>query len=371
MAYRQYIRTLEKSFYVSTDQPEQDRFLTAAQVAEWLNVSTAWVRDHCTRKQPRLPLYASAALYGFVSPIFDASSQNMLAQINQHQVSCLLSKGRHMGRDRHQEGRVELVGKQTKKWRGHFYQYVLVDGTEVRKHKTVTLGLKSALRKWEAENKLQGIIQAETGNGKAKPDSSVTLAWFWENRYQPMKSGKWKRSTASKMTSLLKVHVLPAFGQMSLDQIDRFQLQTHLNKLADKDLSYSIVQKVHTHVKAILEEAVEQEFLTKNPARKLEIPKTKAKCERFLTVPELELLSVHLPTRRDRLIVRLCVLCALRPGELFALRLNDLTEGSLRIDESIWQGHCDTPKTDSSAASVVITESLQQELSWWSQSTQS
>jgi predicted DNA-binding transcriptional regulator AlpA len=35
---------------------QQDRFLTSRQVAQWLNVSEAWVRDHSTRKQPRLPV---------------------------------------------------------------------------------------------------------------------------------------------------------------------------------------------------------------------------------------------------------------------------------------------------------------------------
>lgn len=91
-----------------------------------------------------------------------------------------------MGRTRHQDGRVELTGKRVKQWRGYYYRYVLVDGKEIRQHKSVTLGLKSALKKWEAEQKLQQIIQAETGDGTPRPDSSVTFGWFWESRYKPM-----------------------------------------------------------------------------------------------------------------------------------------------------------------------------------------
>jgi len=31
------------------------RLLTPNEVAEWLGVSAAWVRDHATRKKPKLP----------------------------------------------------------------------------------------------------------------------------------------------------------------------------------------------------------------------------------------------------------------------------------------------------------------------------
>jgi excisionase family DNA binding protein len=34
---------------------ETTRLLTIADVAQWLGVSKAWVYDHVTRKQPRLP----------------------------------------------------------------------------------------------------------------------------------------------------------------------------------------------------------------------------------------------------------------------------------------------------------------------------
>jgi excisionase family DNA binding protein len=33
----------------------QESLLTTEEVAEWLSVSPGWVRDHATRKQPRLP----------------------------------------------------------------------------------------------------------------------------------------------------------------------------------------------------------------------------------------------------------------------------------------------------------------------------
>jgi excisionase family DNA binding protein len=33
-----------------------ERLLAVREVAEWLGVSEAWVRDHCGRKRPHLPV---------------------------------------------------------------------------------------------------------------------------------------------------------------------------------------------------------------------------------------------------------------------------------------------------------------------------
>ena len=35
--------------------PPREKLLTPSEVARWLGVSAAWVRDHATRKQPKLP----------------------------------------------------------------------------------------------------------------------------------------------------------------------------------------------------------------------------------------------------------------------------------------------------------------------------
>ena len=49
-----------------------------------------------------------------------------------------------MGRDRYQEGRVVLVGKRVKKWRGHFYVYQRqAEGPEIRRHRNLLLGFKA------------------------------------------------------------------------------------------------------------------------------------------------------------------------------------------------------------------------------------
>src|SRR5205085_2357575 len=97
-------------------------------------------------------------------------------------------------------------------------------------------------KKWEAEHKLRDIIEKAThGNGPARPDDSVTFRWFWEKRFFPLQ-GKWRRSTKDAVVYVMDHHVLPKFGSLSLRDLDRFQLQSHVNDLANT-YSRSVVEK--------------------------------------------------------------------------------------------------------------------------------
>jgi integrase len=267
-----------------------------------------------------------------------------------------------VAKSRHQEGRVEEAGKKIRKWRGHYYVYVQQEnGTEVRRHRVVTLGLKAKLKKYEAEQKLREIITREVGTGGARPDDMVSLEWFWTNRFLPLKT--WRHSTRYVVVHAMKHYVLSRFGDVRLCDLRKFDLQAHINKLAE-NYSKSIVGKACTWIRAVLEEAVEQEYLRKNPARKLVMPPTRATCKRFLTPEEYrKMLSVL--TGRDRLIFRLFVFCAFRPGELFALRWRSFLSYALRIEEAVYHGKLGTPKTKGSAGLVTLPQSLAEELKAW------
>lgn len=49
----------------STETSDTRPLLTVTDVAERLSVSPAWVRDHATRKQPRIPAMKMGALLRF------------------------------------------------------------------------------------------------------------------------------------------------------------------------------------------------------------------------------------------------------------------------------------------------------------------
>jgi integrase len=69
----------------------------------------------------------------------------------------------------------------------------------------------------------------------------------------------------------------------------------------------------------------------------IELTPTRETCKRFLTKAEYHKLLDELHGR-DRLIFRLFILCAFRPGELFPLRWRCFTNGCRRIEEAVYQG---------------------------------
>ena len=276
----------------------------------------------------------------------------------------ILSARRNMGRDRYQEGRVQLVGRSVKKWRGHFYVYEKQsDGCEIRRHRNIFIGFKSKMDKGQAKQRLREIITRETQDVPRAP-VNVTLRWFYENRFLPQKEEQWKITSRPKTKRFIANYLLKRFGDFLLSDLDKFTLQTYLNQLAP-NFSKSVLAKTRVYLNSILDEAVELEFLIKNPARKLVVPKSgKKTATKHLTPDQIPVILFHL-SNRDRLIVRMFLVLGLRPGELFALRWNDKDQNSLRIDSSITDGIEVETKTEGSDAAVWLPVSIETELEWW------
>jgi integrase len=271
-----------------------------------------------------------------------------------------------MARDRYQRGRVEETGKRVKKWKGHYYVYLKApDGSEIRAHRGVTLGLKSEMKKWEAQSKLQEIIDKSTDGSTLNPSPACTFRWFWEQRYRPLKEPTWKASSAPKMVYAISRYIVQPFADVPLAELTRFELQKHLNSMAEK-YSRSVVLNFRTYAKAILDEAVEQQFIARNPAGRLELPKTRKPSRRALGMEEIAQL-LETMSGRDRLIVRMFLILGLRPGELFALRRDDrVGPNQIRIDESLApKTGIVEPKSEASDAFVWLPASLAMELDFW------
>ena len=389
--------------------PAVEKLLTARQVSERLGVSVCWVRDHATRSRPRLPVvrlgprtvrFVATDIERFTLGVSmnnnaaDSASAVDLARLiqglpqtrrEQLQLEiegeviaragiaeptgrppieeCLRKAARGGGRDRHQRGRVEAVGTRVKKWRGHYYIYERQpDGSEVRHHKTVTLGLKASLKKWEAQAELQKIIDRATGGGSI-PAGEITLEWFWRERFLPMKSPAWKSSSRGETIKNIERYVVAQLGEIPLASIDKFTVQTHLNKLAEK-FGHSVVEKARIWSRAILEEAVDQDFLRKNPARKLVVPETKRVVRKVVDAAAIAEAFPRLPIR-ERLMLRLALVLGLRPGEILGLRWNDVFPQSIRVDEEALDGKMYSPKTEASISHVWLPAEVAAELEEW------
>lgn len=173
----------------------------------------------------------------------------------------------------HQAGWVVLRGK---KWYGYFRRRVLDLQTERERADTVCiqLGLKPQMTKFEARETLRAEINKQTGqnpNERPRKDGSVSFGWFVRNRYLPLREGDWRPETAKIKKIQIEQDLLAKFEEVPLEMLDKFMLQTHLNNLATR-LSQDRVKHARSYLKSIFDEAIDQQFLVSDPARKLKVP---------------------------------------------------------------------------------------------------
>ena len=267
--------------------------------------------------------------------------------------------GAHMARPRRQHG---WLSAEKGKWVAHWFAYVRLDnGKEVRRRRDRVLDLKSKMPRWRAEERLQELVSADPCTFSALPDPNTKLRWFWENRFLPLAQARWKRSTLASFPYLVERHILDKFGDLPLQKLSQFEFQDHLNKLGNSH-SRSLVLHVRKLFRQILGEAVEQQYVQRNIALKLSLPKRMRKpSNRFLSLEEIAVLDRDLPSR-ERLIFRLLALLGLRPGELFARRWRDWLGDRFLIEDAVYRGQIDDPKTENSKGFVWLPRILQQNL---------
>ena len=272
----------------------------------------------------------------------------------------------------HQAGWVSLRGK---RWFGYFRQTVLDPETNEERVKKicVKLALKSKMTKGEARDALRIEVTKQTGQnlgGRVLKDSSTTFGWFVRNRYFPLREGDWRPETAKVKKIQIEQDLLAKFEEYPLDSIDRFMLQTHLNNLAER-MSQDRVKQARSYLKSIFGEIVDQDFLVKDPTRKLKTPRNlRPKDKQVLTWEQLWL-ALERTTRRDRLLLMLDMTEALRPSELFALRWRSFDDvDTLSITETVYRGKIRPfGKTDGSLTDIHLPPGLAEELRLWKQET--
>ena len=272
----------------------------------------------------------------------------------------------------HQRGTVRL---EHKSWVGYLNLKVLDPNTgesKWKKQRVGVLGAKSQMSKHQAHDELGKIIAQKTG-GTTQPRADeriVTLAWFTRNRFFPLREGStWKEETAAIRKIEIEQDILKLLGDLPLGQIDKVMLQIHLNALAKK-LSQGRVQHARFYLKAIFEEAIEQEFIAKNPARKLIPPNhLRASDTTTLSWDQLRRVLASVPLR-DRILLTLDMTETFRPSELFALRWSgfNMDARTLTVIQTAYKGKLrDFGKTKKSLRKVHLPEGLANELWLWKQ----
>lgn len=245
---------------------------------------------------------------------------------------------------------------------------VVQDGNaagEVRRHRSKVLG---KMTKGEATKHLRAIIDRECGGPGAAPitgDSYATFSWWWTKRYVPLCT--WSKHTRANMDSLFRNHIEPRWGPIALADIAGVDVAAWLQELAD-EYSESLVTDCRTYLKAALQEAVEEDYLRKNPMRRVGLPEMREPSRPVVAMTQLKKLRAAIKTigtLRDVVMFDVLVLTGVRPSEMLALRWEHYRRGADRalfIRQAFVAGELRKTKTKDSRNWVAIPAKLSREI---------
>lgn len=163
-------------------------------------------------------------------------------------------------------------------------------------------------------------------------------------------------------------HLVPEFGNKTMDKIKPIELQVFLNKSAER-YSVDTVKKFKSCLKQMFDDAVFNDYCDKNPAYKLKIykaVKTSQTIEdRIYTPQQIELIETYALKHRFGLDILLLLETGMRRGEMLGLTWDnvDFTNKAIYIkqavaivrDNGIITTNLGTPKNNSSVRAIPIS----------------
>jgi integrase len=193
-------------------------------------------------------------------------------------------------------------------------------------------------------------------------DARLTVAVFvpdWISKALAA-SGR-KRTTQANYAIIARTHLISApFGALTLDRLRPSDIEALLVTKRDAGLSDSTVRLIYTVCRAMLDIAVRDGLMRRNPAAAVKRPTIKRSEARYLTVEEVgRLLEAAKGDRLQPLIV-LMLGTGLRRGEALALHWRDvsLETGHIRVRWTLGRVDraliFDEPKTERSRRFVSL-----------------
>jgi integrase len=258
-------------------------------------------------------------------------------------------------RKRYQQGSLRKVdGKWIAQWRD-------IDGHRRKR----TFGRVSQMTKAQVRTELDAILAPINGRAGLSPSSTARFGEFVMSTYLPFYRRKWKRSSAMTNEGRLRHYLMPGFSERPLGSFKRDELQGFLDAKVGAGLSFSRVAHLRWDLRQIFRMAVEEEYISRNPAELLFVPRDAKRPERPVMNSEEAQKCFSVLELRERLVVKLAILAGLRPGEIFGLKWGHLSGLHVDIRQRVYRGHIDTPKSSHSIRKAALSKGLLEEIQAW------
>lgn len=160
-----------------------------------------------------------------------------------------------------------------------------------------------------------------TGAFIAQSAGDITI-WELAEPWLQHKASVTSRSYAAALDASWRIQVEQRWAHVAVSRVQSTAARDWIAQLA-AERSGTTVARAYGILAAILDDAVADRRLARNPARGIRLPRRGSKARRYLTAPEVEALAGAVG-ERWRLVVLVLAWCGLRWGEMAALRVRDV-----------------------------------------------
>lgn len=192
-------------------------------------------------------------------------------------------------------------------------------------------------------------------------DDEVTVAEWGETWLKTYKSGK-EYKTYQMYDVTLRNHITKELGHIRLVDLKPYHIQGLINNRYRKGLTKTL-KNIKLTIKQMLDQAVENELIIKNPSNRIELPATPKNERRALTDEEIETIKKAPLSLKQRVFVYLCLYAGLRRGEALAITKADIKKDMISVNKDLVfkKGIPDIknrPKTDAGFRKIPVTIEL-------------
>ncbi len=208
---------------------------------------------------------------------------------------------------------------------------------EAGKLKKRTLGDPQVMGLEEARNLAMGLNMSPPENGAQEEAAPCPkLDEFVRDVWLPECTQHHKPKTKISQDCVLRVHLMPTFGKMWLDEIDKATILNWFDRYSKRYPGGA--NRVIEVLSAIFNHGVRRQVIPRNPARHI-IKNPKINRTRFLSDEErVRLLNAldQLPPQQQRNgdMLRLMLFTGCRKGEILSLRWDEVQGNVLKLQDS-------------------------------------
>ena len=221
-------------------------------------------------------------------------------------------------------------------------------------------------RKLDAEAFLAEVGHARNTGAFVDPEQGRLTLASWHERWWAS-TVDLRPSSRARVEGIIRLHVLPRFGNWRLVDITHQEVQDWVAALSASGQAPASVQKTHQQLSKMLAAAVKDRRLATNAAAGVDLPRIESEEMRFLDPDQVATL-VDTTDARYRALVLVGAYGGLRIGEMAALRRSrvDLLRGRVDVVETLVEvnghHHFGPPKTRQGRRTVPLPRSVLAEL---------